>query len=63
MTTITSGNFFSMNCAVVDYSMAHILNYLVAGLKISALNSIIVWGFFGKIFSLWNPQKKVVTWV
>jgi hypothetical protein len=32
MTTITSGNF-NMNCDVVDYSMAHILNYLVAGLN------------------------------
>jgi hypothetical protein len=32
MTTITSGNFFSMNYDV-DYSMAHILSYLVADLN------------------------------
>jgi hypothetical protein len=31
VTTITSGNFFNTNCDVVDYSMAHILSYLVAG--------------------------------
>jgi hypothetical protein len=33
MTTITSGNFFNANCDVVDYSTAHILTYLVAGLN------------------------------
>jgi hypothetical protein len=32
MTTITSSNF-NMNCVIVDYSMAHILSYLVAGLN------------------------------
>jgi hypothetical protein len=32
MTTITSGNFFNTNCDVVDYSVAHILSYLMAGL-------------------------------
>jgi hypothetical protein len=29
----TTGNFFSMNCDAVDYSMAHIPSYLVAGLN------------------------------
>jgi hypothetical protein len=33
VTTITSGNFFNMNCDVVDYSTAHILSYLFAGLN------------------------------
>jgi hypothetical protein len=33
MTTITSGKFFNIDCDVVDYSMAHILSYLVAGLN------------------------------
>jgi hypothetical protein len=33
MTTITSGNFFNMNCDADDYSMAHIISYLVAGLN------------------------------
>jgi hypothetical protein len=32
MTTITSGNFFNTNCDV-DYSTAHILSYLGAGLN------------------------------
>jgi hypothetical protein len=32
MTSIMSGNFFSTNCDV-DYSMAHILSYLVTGLN------------------------------
>jgi hypothetical protein len=33
MTTITSGNFFDMNYDDVDYSTAHIISYLVAGLN------------------------------
>jgi hypothetical protein len=33
MTTVTSGNFFNTDCDVVDYSTAHILSYLVAGLN------------------------------
>jgi hypothetical protein len=33
MTTITFGFFFNMNCDVVDYLMAHILSYLVAGCR------------------------------
>jgi hypothetical protein len=32
MTTITSGSFFNTNCDV-DYLMAYILSYLVAGLN------------------------------
>jgi hypothetical protein len=32
MITITSGNI-NMNCGDVDYSAAHILSYLVAGLN------------------------------
>jgi hypothetical protein len=33
MTTIMSGNFFKTNCDGVNYSAAHILSYLVAGLN------------------------------
>jgi hypothetical protein len=33
MTTITSGNFFNTNSDDVDYSTAHIVSYLVAGLN------------------------------
>jgi hypothetical protein len=33
MSTITPGKFFSMNCDVVDYSVAHTFSYLVAGLN------------------------------
>jgi hypothetical protein len=33
MPTITFCNFFNTNCDVVDYSMAHILRYLVADLN------------------------------
>jgi hypothetical protein len=35
MSTIMPGKFFSMNCDVVDYSVAHTrtLSYLVAGLN------------------------------
>jgi hypothetical protein len=33
MTTIMSGNFFNTNRDAVDYSTAHILTYLVAGLN------------------------------
>jgi hypothetical protein len=33
MTTFMPGNFFNMNCSVVDYSTAHILHYLIAGLN------------------------------
>jgi hypothetical protein len=50
MTTITFGNF-NTNCDAVDYSIAHILSYLIAGLMISALSPIIVFGFFRKSFS------------
>jgi hypothetical protein len=32
MTTITSGNFINTNCDV-DYSVAHIISYLIAGLS------------------------------
>jgi hypothetical protein len=40
MTTITSRNFFNTNCDV-DYSTAHVLSYLVAGLNdcLTALQS------------------------
>jgi hypothetical protein len=58
MTTIMSGSFFTTNFDVVDYSTAHILSYLVAGLNDNDLNSIIVCGFFREIFCLWNPQRK-----
>jgi hypothetical protein len=33
MTTIMCGNFFNTNCDLVDYSTAHILSYLAAGLN------------------------------
>jgi hypothetical protein len=33
MITIISGNFFNANCDDVDYSVAHIFSYLVAGLN------------------------------
>jgi hypothetical protein len=33
MAAITSGNFFNANCDAVDYSTAHIISYLVAGLN------------------------------
>jgi hypothetical protein len=33
LTTVTPGKFFNTNCDVVDYSMAHTLSYLVAGLN------------------------------
>jgi hypothetical protein len=33
MTTITSGNFINTNRDVFDYSTAHILSYLIAGLS------------------------------
>jgi hypothetical protein len=58
MTTIMSGNFFNMNCDVVDYSTAHILSYLIAYLSISVApivwislvvlqpSLLIYWGFF-----------------
>jgi hypothetical protein len=32
MPTIMSGNFFNMNRDTADYSTAHILSYIVAGL-------------------------------
>jgi hypothetical protein len=33
MTTVTSGNSFNTKCDDVDYSAAHVLSYLAAGLK------------------------------
>jgi hypothetical protein len=57
MANITSENFFNANCDV-DYSTAYILSYLVACLNDYCFNYIIVCDFFGKIFSLRNPQTK-----
>jgi hypothetical protein len=49
MTTITSNNFFNMNCDVTDYPMAHISSViLLQAWMISALNSITVYSFFSE---------------
>jgi hypothetical protein len=53
-----SGNFFNTNCDAVDYSTAHNLSYLVAGLN----NFIIVCGFLEKKF-LEVSLKNLATWV
>jgi hypothetical protein len=58
MTTITSLNFFNTNCDVVDYLMAHIFSYVVAGLNDECSKFHYFCSFFRKIFSLRNPQKK-----
>jgi hypothetical protein len=63
MTTITSDNFFSTNCDAVDYSMAHILSYPVAGLNDQCSQFHYYLWLFRKIFFLKESPEKVVTWV
>jgi hypothetical protein len=59
MTTVTSGTFFNMNCDV-GHKMARQISsvILLQAWMISALNSILVCGFFGKILFLRTFQRK-----
>jgi hypothetical protein len=57
MTTITSGNFFNMNCDDVDYSTAHTHSYLVAGLNDYRSQFHYCLWLFGEVFSLKNLQS------
>jgi uncharacterized Fe-S cluster-containing radical SAM superfamily protein len=63
MTTITSGNFFNTNSDAVDYLMAHIVSYFIAGLNDLCSEFHHRLQLFLKNYFLKESTKEVVTWV